>query len=286
MNIGKNLFTSGKKITIIFLILFSTFAFSNEKIVFGLTGTVYKGDLKTFKEWEKYLEKKLDINIELRFSRTYAEMMTLLDVGTVDIAYVCNSTYIKLKEKDNVKLLSSPISNGKQVYYSYIISKQEKLYTKLIDFENKLFAFTDPGSTSGYLAPNYELLKKGYKIENFFSHLIYTYEHGESIKAVLEDFVDGASVDSLVYEQFAKRFPNEAAKLKIVEKLGPFPMSPLVTKKALNEELFKKIQNSFLNMHKDKEGETILKDLSLDKLALPKDDFKKIEEIMNFIEKR
>ncbi len=278
--------TIDKKLTIFFLLLLLPFGLlGQEKIVFGLTGTVYKGDLKTFKKWSNYLEKKLNIKVEIKFSRTYAEMMSMIKHHKVDIAYVCNSTYVKLKKNNLASVLVMPISDKKNYYYSYIITNKTRLFTSLYDFKGHIFAFTDPDSTSGAIAPTYEIMKKNSSPKTFFKKTIYTYKHAESIQAVLDGFVDGASVDSLVYEQFSKRFPNEIKKLKIVQKLGPFTMSPIVAHNGMTKKLFLKIQQTLIDMNKDNDGKEIFKALSLDKLNLPAGEtFKSIEDMMSSIE--
>jgi len=277
---------TGKKFTIFFLLLLLPLGlFGQEKIIFGLTGTVYKGDLKTFKKWSDYLEKKLNLKVEIKFSRTYAEMMSMIEDNKVDIAYVCNSTYVKLKKNNLASVLVMPVSDGKSYYYSYIISKKNRLYTNLDDFKGHIFAFTDPGSTSGAIATTYELAKEDKYPKTFFRQVVYTYAHAESIEAVLDGFSDGASVDSLVYEQFAKRFPKKIENLKIVQKLGPFTMSPIVAHNDMKKELFVKIQNALVDMDKDNDGKEIFKALSLDKLNLPSGEtFKGIEDMMSSIE--
>ena len=287
MKSGKFFSFSGKFFTIILInIIFVLSINANEKIVFGLTGTVYKGDLKVFNEWKEYLEKDINIPIEIKFSRTYSEMISMLQRDEVDIAYVCNTTYIKLKDQKIAKLLAIPQSKNLDYYYSYIIAKKNKTYKNLFDFKGKLFAFTDPGSNSGSLAPTYELMKKGIKPKHFYKKIIYTYEHSESINAVLESFVDGASVDSLVYEQFVKRHPKKAKQLKIVEKLGPFSMSPLVSNILLDKKLYEKIQKSFTSMDKKEIGKKILNELSLSKLKSPTNEtYDDIKTMLRFIEK-
>lgn len=277
---------SNKKLTTIFLILLiPSILFANEKLVFGLTGTIYKGDLVVFDKWKKLLEKKLKKRVELKFSRTYSEMMTMIKLGEVDIAYVCNSTYVKLHRQNQAKLLVIPVSNDKEVYYSYIISRKSSSFKKLNDFKGHLFAFTDSDSNSGAIAPTYKLLSNGFNPNTFFKKIIYTYEHGESIQAVFEEFVAGASVDSLVYEQFVKKFPNKAKKLKIVERIGPFTMSPIVANINIKNKTFTNIQKILTNMHTQKEGREILNSLSLNKLNLPKNkSYKDIENMIDYVE--
>jgi len=285
MKTGKFFSSTGKFFTtLIFSFLLCVNTLANDTLVFGLTGTVYKGDLKVFNEWKKYLEKKINTQVEIKFSRSYSEMISMIQRGDVDIAYVCNTTYIKLRDQKTAKLLAIPQTNNQDVYYAYIIAKKGKTYNSLFDFRDKLFAYTDPGSNSGAIAATYKLLKEGIKPHFFFSKIIYTYEHSESINAVIESFVDGASVDSLVYEQFVKRHPKKAQELQIVEKLGPFSMSPLVSNTTLDEKLHKKIQDTFVDMNKTDDGKKILEQLSLSQLKRPSNEtYEDIEEMLHFL---
>lgn len=260
---------------------------AKEKIVLGLTGTVFKDDLKNFMDWEKYLEQKDDFDVEIRFSKTYAEMNTLIKENKVDVAYVCNSSYTKLTKEKTGKLLAIPIFDGSDKYYSYIIAKKESTFESLLDFKDKIFAFTDPESNSGATAPSYYMLSLGIEPKTFFRSFIYTYEHGESIKAVLDGFVDGASVDSIVYTRFEQKHPLEIEKLKIIQILGPFTNSPIVVRTKLPDKHFKALQKSFTTMHLDSYGKEILEKLSLSRFDLPSDqDFSNVAKMLEVIENR
>ena len=286
MKNGKIFSLTGKFFTIILLYsLFTLTVFAQEKIVFGITKTVFRGNLKVFTEWKNYLEKEIKIPIEIKFSRTYSEMSSMIQRGEVDIAYIGNMMYIKLKSKNIVQLLAIPQSDDQKLSYSYIIAKKGNTYNSLFDFKNKLFAYPDPESHSGVFAPSYKLLKNNIRPNLFFSKIIYTYEHSESINAVLESFVDGASIDSLVYEQFIKKYPKKSSDLYIVEKLGPYTMSPIVSYSFLDDKIYQKIQKSLINMHNDKKGKEILNTISLSKLKLPENEtYKNIQDILDFIE--
>lgn len=160
-------------------------------------------------------------------------------------------------------------------------------YKNLLDFKGKIFAFTDPDSTSGSVAPTYEILTHGEKISTFFSNLIYTYDHGESIKAVLDGFVDGASVDSLVLTQYAKKHPKEIQNIRIVQQLGPYTISPIVARSNLSKNEFKQLQNLFLNMHNTKIGKEILNHLNIDRFENPGNQtYTNVYTMLNFLKEK
>jgi phosphonate transport system substrate-binding protein len=277
-----------QKLTILFFVFLCALSLqAKEKIVLGLTGTVFKDDLKNFMDWEQYLERQNDFDVEIHFSKTYAEMNTLIKEKKVDVAYVCNSSYTKLHKEKTGKLLAIPIVEGSDQYYSYIIAKKSSSFENLLDFKEKLFAFTDPESNSGAIAPTYFMLSHGVEPKTFFRSFIYTYEHGESIKAVLDGFVDGASVDSIVYTRFKEKYPKEIEKLKIVHILGPFTNSPIVVRSSIPDRLFKALQHSFVNMHLDPYGKEILEKLSLNRFDLPSNqDFTNVAKMLETIENR
>ena len=269
MKNDKFFFTGGKIFTA-FLLLFALFCQLNAKtITFSFTGTTLKEDLKTYLQWKEYLEKNSKFIVNIKFARTYAEVISDIKDSKSDIAYVCSSTYTTLKDKKNANLLAIPIINGQDKYYSDIIALKNTKYKNLMDFKGKIFAFTDPGSTSGSIAPTYTIIKNGGKIGNFFSNLIYTYDHGESIEAVLDGFVDGASVDSLVLMQYAKKYPKDIKNLRIVQKLGPYTISPIITRSNLGNKEFQELQKLFLNMHNTKIGKKILNHLHIDRFEKP-----------------
>lgn len=272
--------------TLVLFCFFSSSLHAKEKIVLGLTGTIFKDDLKNFMDWEKYLELQNDFDVEILFSKTYAQMNTLIKEKKVDVAYVCNSSYTKLNKEKTGKLLAIPIVEGSDQYYSYIITKKEQTFKTLLDFKDKIFAFTDPESNSGAIAPTYFLYANGTDPKNLFRSFIYTYEHGESIKAVHEGFVDGASVDSIVYTRFGEKYPNAIQSIKIIQKLGPFTNSPIVVRSSLPQEKFDALQKAFLHMHKDPYGKSILEKLSLDRFDKPSNqDYTSVSDMLELIEK-
>lgn len=278
-----------QKFTMLFLLFMLPFSLcAKEKIVLGLTGTVLKDDLKNIMDWEQYLENKIsDFDIQIRFTKTYAEMNTLIKENKVDVAYICNSSYTKLDKDGTGKILVIPIFDGSDQYYSYIIAKKSSRFASLADFKGTIFAFTDPESNSGATAPSYYMLSHGMDPKTFFKSYIYTYEHGESIKAVLDGFVDGASVDNIVYTRFAQKHPEQIDQLKVIQVLGPYTNSPIVTRSSLPKKQFEMLQKAFVTMHLDSYGKSILEKLSLDRFDLPSgQDFSNVAKMLEVIEKR
>lgn len=265
-------FTSiGQILTILFLFCAPLFAQKESKITFGVTGVVLQEDIATLYAFKEYLEKETGVLIHLKIARDYEEIQALIKASYVDIAYVCGATYVELSHTQETRLMAIPTLNGKNEYYSYIVTRKDSPYTSLDDFQGKFFAFSDPISNSGAIAPIYALLQSGYNPHTFFKEVIYTYDHGESIHAVLDGFVEGAAVESFVYESFKLSKPHEISKLKVIQKLGPYPAPPIIAREHLDQDIFQKFQEVLTQMHHTPQGKKITNALSIDAFSLPRD---------------
>lgn len=246
-----------------------------------------KETVKFYKEIVDYIGKKMEIPVEMVQKESYDEMDKLLERGEVNIAFICSGPYVKNKEKFGVELLVAPQSYGKPFYHAYIIVHKDSPIKSLTDLKGKSFAFTDPKSNTGKLVPTYMIAKNFNKIpEQFFSKITYTKSHDKSIEAVAKKIVDGASVDSLIYDYAAKKNPVYTSLTKIIEKSPPYGIPPVVVTKNFDPNLKEKIKQTFLNMHKDPEGKKILDGIMVDKFIVPKDsDYNSVREMEKWIKK-
>lgn len=143
---------------------------------------------------------------------------------------------------------------------------------------------SDPESNSGSLVPRYEIIKRGYNDNSFFKRIIYTYDHGESIVAVLDNYVQGASVDSVIYGAFLRNHPKSSKHLKIVQKFGPYPITPIVISKNVPQKTKNILQKALISMSDDKSGKKILNAMAIDSFIKPNHlSYKKIEGIKSFL---
>lgn len=228
-------------------------------------GYVYYSQLK------EYLARELQMPVSLVDRDNYAEMNKLLAAGGVDTAFVCAGPYVEGREQFGLQLLAMPLVNGKPVYHSYIIVPKESPAKRLEDLRGKSFAFTDPQSNSGKLVPTYLLARRKQTPESFFGKVAYTYGHDKSIAAVAENLVDGAAVDSLIWEYLRRTKPELTDKTRIIDVSDPYGIPPLVVRKDLPVELKEKILKTLTTMDKTKEGKQILSGMMIDRFV-PGDD--------------
>jgi len=227
--------------------------------------------LTSYSKLVSYLGKELHQPVEIVQRSTYAEINDLVRSRYVDLAFVCSLAYVLGREDFGMELLVVPEVDGATAYHSYIVVPADSEVETVEDMRDTVFAFTDPLSNSGRLSPTYILHKMGLTPEDFFSRYIFTYSHDNSIRAVAGGLVDGAAVDSLVYNYIVSKEPHIAAKTKIIHTSPPYGMPPVVTHPALDPEIKSRLRSLLLNMNQDVTGKEILDDLKIDRFVLGDD---------------
>jgi phosphonate transport system substrate-binding protein len=245
-----------------------------------------KEGLVFYRDFISYVEKKLGVPIEIVDKDNYAEINSLLESGELSFAFVCSGPYVDGHEKFGLQLLAAPEVNGKTTYNSLIITNSKSSFKSFKEFRGKTFAFTDPLSNTGTLVPTYMLAKINETPKSFFKELIYTQKHDISIKMASENLVDGAAVDSLVWEYMNRKTPEITSKIKIVEKSPPYGVPPVVVSKSLAPETVKKLADIFLNAHLDPRGKEILQGMMVDRFVTINDrDYASVREMLDWTKK-
>lgn len=226
-----------------------------------------------YRELLEYLGEKLNREVVLVQRKTYGEITELLGKGAIDLAFICSGPYATEKDKHDFELLATPEINGSHFYQAYLIVNKKSRFQNLEDLRGKTFAFTDPDSNTGKLVPTNWVKELGDRSETFFGQTIYTYSHDNSIMAVAKGMVDGASVDSLVWDFYNRRNPKITSTTRVVRKSDPYGMPPLVASKKLPTEARRQISELLFSMHQDDKGRRILDQLMIDRFIAPRDEW-------------
>lgn len=224
-----------------------------------------------YKQFLEYIGGKINRKVEFISKESYEQMNALLERNEVDVAFVCGGPYVEAHEKFGAQLLVVPVAHGQPHYYSYIIVNKNSPIKTFMELKGKTFAFSDPMSNSGKIAPAYRLLQMGYTPDNFFAKYIYTYHHDQSLRAVALGSVDGAAVDSLIWEYENIYEPVYTGNTRIIEKLGPYGIVPVAVPKDIDPELKTALQQVFIHAHEDSQGAEILKNMRIDKFIITDD---------------
>lgn len=199
---------------------------------------------------------RLDRPVELLQRPTYAEINELVRTGQADIAFVCGGAFVEGEREGYMELLALPEIEGRVTYQAYVIVRADSPFRSLEDLRGHTFAFTDPLSNSGHLYIQYRLAEIGETSDSFFEHTIFTFGHDNSIHAVAQGLVDGATVDSLVYRTLLRDEPALGERLRVVHP-------------DLDEDLKAALRQALLSMHQDPEGQAALQRLHMARFVMP-----------------
>ncbi len=203
--------------------------------------------------------------------KTYAEVNALFERQELDLGFLCAGPYVSGKGRQGFELLATPVVNGSHSYHSYLIVHQDSPFQSLADLQGRSFAFTDPQSNTGRLVPLYWLHELGTTPGKFFAKTIFTYSHDNSILAVAQGLVDGAAVDSLIWDYLAARSPEAVARTRIIKVSEPYGIPPLVVSTTLPPELRRELKQALLTMHETPEGAALLHKLLIERFVRPDD---------------
>ena len=230
-----------------------------------------KEGMAYYRDFLRYIQQKIGTKVEYVDREGYAEINEMLKSGQLEAAFVCSGPYVDGHAQFGLELLAVPQAYGATVYHSYIIVPKDSTVRSFSELRGKRFAFTDPLSNSGKLVPTYMLARMNETPESFFKEFIYTKAHDKSIKAVAQAVVDGAAVDSLIWEFLNATNPEFTAKTRILEKSPPYAIPPVVVPLGLAPELKEKLRAAFLNAHTDPEGQEMLRKMKIDRFVVVDD---------------
>lgn len=243
-----------------------------EKVRIALGGMITpKEGLIYYREFLDYLGKEIGRPIEFIDTGDYAEINSKLEAGELEGAFVCSGPYVDGKKKFGLEFIAAPFAYGEKVYYSYFIVPINSPAKSLGDLRGKTFAYSDPLSNSGKLVPEFTFAQIGEKTSLFFKEISYSGSHDKSIQAVSGGLVDGAAVDSLIWEYMHHKYPEKTAKTRILYKSEPYGPPPFVVRRNLDPVIKTKLRDVFFNAHNTPEGKALLKKMMIDRFG-PLDD--------------
>lgn len=229
----------------------------------GLTPAFLHDQYQLLADWQKYMQKKLGQPVEFVPRDSYRETMDLLRLAKLDFAWVCDYPYVHLKAQ--VRLLAVPVYQGRPLYRAYLIVNADDPHTTSIrQLRDTVFAYSDPYSNTGYLAPRYQLWQAGENPARFFRKTFFTWSHQKVVEAVATGMAQGGSVDGYIWDTLDRVRPELTARTRIVAKSPEYGFPPFVAHRATDQARFVAMQRMLFDMAKDAEGVSLLQRLNLD----------------------
>ncbi len=241
---------------------------------FVITGVVLNsGNARLVEQFVELLGKHSGYRMKARFVSSYDDLSDILRKQPDAIGWTCGVPFVQDRRRDGQQLIGVPLFNGKPLYYSLILAHRDKTEKILSDFRGQVLAYSDPRSNSGFIAPSYVLKKQGIDIKKHFRLLLHTGNHERSIRALLNGLADVAAVDEYVWTAWRRNNPQKARKLRVLQRLGPFPFTPVVAGRAVAEPTLRTLQETLTALPDMPQGRQLLQEFGLDGFVLEKPEF-------------
>ena len=209
---------------------------------------------------------------------------------TFDLGWICSTSFVDLATRsDNPSIQlagiawvpDDPDSNGQPVYFGDLITQSDSGITSFDELAGKRIGCNDPVSLSGFHSLRFALRDRG--LADDFVKIEFTGGHNFSIDRLLAGDLDAAIVDSVVRTSRARQDPN-VAEFHIVERLGPWPVQPLVARSTLGAEAVSDVRRRLLEATGTPEVQAELEAASLSHLVeVGPDHYARVRELMSQI---
>ena len=244
-------------------------------------------------ELRAFLEKETGFDVKVFVPTSPAAVVEALGLGTLgsgnaDFALMgalpaLVATLNELAGAAEISLaeVREVADDGKTVeatyYYSYYIVLKDSPISRLEDLRGKKVAFTIPLSTSGFLFPAAELVRKGLvsapapgqvfaaddlrkKLETeFFKEAVFAGGYAQAWEALKRGQVDAAVIAGDVSKSL---YDEVLAGSKVLTKQGPVPSHVRVARKDLDPAVKAKVEDAFLRMGQPEQRDMMRKFVS------------------------
>jgi phosphonate transport system substrate-binding protein len=198
----------------------------------------------------------LGIEVEAMSASDYAGVITAMAHKHIEFAYFGPKSYTEAAEKANAQAVALEVNkDGNRGYHGIIIARKDSGIRTLEDTRGRLFAFTDPNSTSGYLVPNI-LFSRDLKVDpnSYFKDVRFSGSHGASILAVKNGSIEVAATNDVDLNRMVEKGQASWDEYNVVWKSDLIPGSPMCVRKDLPESLKAAFLGALMMFNDNKKG--------------------------------
>lgn len=181
-----------------------------------------KDDIKPL---EKYLQKELQekypgLKVESFVAVKYMGLIAGMKAGTVDISFLAPFSYLlSHRDTERINIPTKPLLRtirfGENSYRAQILASRSSNIKSIKDLKGKLFAFTDPASTSGFLYPQITLLAEGIDYRTDLKNYAMLGSHDNVVQGIYRGEWDAGATYEDARKNFVYDFENIAPGFKV-----------------------------------------------------------------------
>jgi len=227
-------------------------------VTFGFLPYADRQRMKTLFDCLKgHLSQHLDAEIQFVLSPDFDMMGELMLDKKLDLVWFTPAAYAKVGRRVGARILCKPIRRGQPWYRSELVVGSGSTAQEIKDLKGSRFAYVDKNSTSGFVMPNRQLARAGFKDPlAFFSSVTFTNRHEDSLAGIAAGRFDAASVYEGAMEHVKP--PLQPSDFRVLVTGPHIPNDPICVRPDLDPDLTEKIRRLFLQMHEMDSGREAL----------------------------
>jgi hypothetical protein len=227
--------------------------------------------IEFFEALMTYLESKIQCQTTLRYeSRFEGPVSERGDVfkDSIDLAFMTANGFLQLQKSfseptfelfplSTVHLHPKGDNSSPHVWVDIVVNKNMK---NIRDFVTEMRGVRWVRNVNDQLTQALTLhsLKTMGENATFFSNVLKSRSHLESLRMILQRKAHASAVDANCLEMYLRENPDEREELFTILSWGPLPPYALVIRKSLDEDFKRKLFDTLSTMHDTPEGKIIL----------------------------
>lgn len=228
----------------------------------GLTPVILANQVAFLSRWSRYLGEHCGHQVGFIARDSYQAILDLLFSGHVDAAWICGYPFVRHARE--LKLLAVPTFDGEPLYRAYLI-RSKRVAPDIhgwADLRDRVLAYSDPLSNSGWLVAQVELdragLAPGELRRAFFAH-----GHRNVAEAVAAGLAHAGAIDGYVWETMRAQGMAAIAATEVIWRSKPYGFPPLVTLGEHADSRIPALRDALFAMPDDPVGRELLGSLNL-----------------------
>jgi len=218
-------------------------------INFGLSNAESTQNLR--QDWQPVLDdmaQATGLRVVPYFVVDKAAMIDAFKQGKVQLAWLGNKASIEAVDYANAEVFAQMVdADGEEGYYSLLITHSSSPLKSLDDVlkqgKRLTYGSGDPISTSGFLVPSYYVFAKNNINMNTHFRQVKVGNHETNALRVANRMVDVAAMKSGTLEKIEHLYPNKFKDIRVIWKSPLIPMSPLIMRKDLSDDVKRKVKD-------------------------------------------
>jgi len=194
---------------------------------------------------ERYFGELWGGVVEVSADRDAPRVAVQLAKGELDLAIFSPLRFvIARREVPALEPFARILLDGTENYRGVIVTRQQNGSTSLEALRGKRVCWVATSSTSGFLYPRALMRKQGIDPDSHFSEALYTGNHQDSLRALLEERCDVAATFPAAYERYGGDLASDAFVPIATTELIPF--DPIVARPGFPPERVAALRGALL----------------------------------------